>query len=167
MNDNLSCEIIQDLLPNYVENKLSEESILLINTHIEKCPNCRKDYLSMKAELALNNSSNGPLNYFKKINRNFFIILITLLLITTAAIIFNTFYYAKNYDEGFFTIALLLLIIIMFTVKFIFPIVVLVLCSYKFKESKNKLLLIPVIISFIWLIYSISSLFINYFSYGF
>ncbi|NLK95739.1 MAG: zf-HC2 domain-containing protein [Clostridiales bacterium] len=167
MNDNLSCEIIKDLLPNYVENKLSEDSILLVNTHIKKCQNCKKEYLSMKSQLPIDYTSNTSLNYFKKINNKFFILLFTLLFLIITAIIFNILFYSKDFNEGFFTIFLLLFIVGIITVQYILPIIVLVFCSFNLMKSKNKLLLIPIIISFIWLIYRIYNLFINYFSYSF
>jgi len=46
----LSCEVIQDLLPLYVDEVCSEESTGLVEEHMAECENCRQTYDAMKAE---------------------------------------------------------------------------------------------------------------------
>ena len=37
----ISCNIIQDLIPLYIENMVSEDSKTLVEEHIAHCENCR------------------------------------------------------------------------------------------------------------------------------
>lgn len=39
---NVSCHVIRDLIPLYVEDMLSEDSVQLVETHLEHCEDCRK-----------------------------------------------------------------------------------------------------------------------------
>ena len=43
INKNQECEIISDLLPLYLEGKISEESMGFIREHLENCEGCRKN----------------------------------------------------------------------------------------------------------------------------
>lgn len=45
------CEIVQDLLPTYIENLTSEKTTAFIKEHLDSCENCRKIYENMKSEL--------------------------------------------------------------------------------------------------------------------
>ena len=38
----IDCKIIEDLVPLYLDEVCSEESRKAVDTHIEKCENCRK-----------------------------------------------------------------------------------------------------------------------------
>lgn len=44
--NNENCKIVQDLMPSYLENLLSDESKNFVNNHISTCNNC-KTYLSL------------------------------------------------------------------------------------------------------------------------
>ncbi len=46
----IPCELVQDLLPNYIENLTGEKSTELIKAHLETCEDCRKVYRSMTGE---------------------------------------------------------------------------------------------------------------------
>lgn len=46
----LSCEVIRDLLPLYVDKACSEESTGLVEEHMAECENCRQTYNDMKTE---------------------------------------------------------------------------------------------------------------------
>lgn len=47
MGQKLSCNIVRDLLPNYVERLSSEETNESIREHLKECPTCMDVYLSM------------------------------------------------------------------------------------------------------------------------
>jgi predicted anti-sigma-YlaC factor YlaD len=47
----VSCEIVKDLLPLYIDNICSKESSLLIEEHLKECDDCRRDMENMKKEL--------------------------------------------------------------------------------------------------------------------
>jgi predicted anti-sigma-YlaC factor YlaD len=44
----LNCNIIQDILPLVVEDLASEDTVKLINDHIETCPKCNEEYIKLK-----------------------------------------------------------------------------------------------------------------------
>lgn len=52
MKNDLTCGVVQDLLPSYVEGLLGEESRQAVDRHLEDCPECtaRKDAMSAPAE---------------------------------------------------------------------------------------------------------------------
>lgn len=44
----LNCNIIQDILPLVVEDLASEDTVKLINDHIECCSKCNKEYMKLQ-----------------------------------------------------------------------------------------------------------------------
>lgn len=46
----LSCDVIQDLLPLYVDRACSEDSTGLVEEHMSECENCRQTYDAMRTE---------------------------------------------------------------------------------------------------------------------
>lgn len=50
MNENVSCKLIQDLLPNYIEHLTSEETNQVIDKHLKTCDECREIYDRMNGE---------------------------------------------------------------------------------------------------------------------
>lgn len=48
---NIPCNIIEDLLPLYVDGVCSDETIELIESHIESCENCKQKLELMKTNL--------------------------------------------------------------------------------------------------------------------
>ena len=55
MKNDISCDIIRDLMPNCIDNVASKASIEAVNEHIKYCEQCQKIYHTMK-----NNSSETP-----------------------------------------------------------------------------------------------------------
>lgn len=51
----MKCKIIYDLLPVYIDDVCSDETKELVEQHLSTCPDCRKEYEKMKAELTMNN----------------------------------------------------------------------------------------------------------------
>ena len=54
MKNDLTCGVVRDLLPSYVENLLGEESRQAVDRHLENCPECtaQKDAMTAPAEEA-------------------------------------------------------------------------------------------------------------------
>lgn len=52
-NDNRTCEIVNDLLPLYVDGVCTESSTALVEEHIETCQECRELLDAMRAPLPL------------------------------------------------------------------------------------------------------------------
>ena len=49
MKNDLTCGVVRDLLPSYVENLLGEESKEAVDRHLETCPECRERKEAMAA----------------------------------------------------------------------------------------------------------------------
>ncbi len=47
-NEMKDCPIVVDLLPLYLEEKISRESAVFVQNHLETCDNCRKECLWMQ-----------------------------------------------------------------------------------------------------------------------
>ena len=54
MNKELQCNIVNDLLPLYMDDLTSEETNSFIKKHLEECQNCQNEYRTFKAELSKN-----------------------------------------------------------------------------------------------------------------
>lgn len=48
----MNCDIIKDLLPLYVDECCSEESVRFVEAHLESCPDCRSVFESMRRSCA-------------------------------------------------------------------------------------------------------------------
>jgi len=58
MEKKITCQVIQDLLPSYIDGLCSEDSEKLVKEHIAACEECRKAYDRMKQEEA--NATSTP-----------------------------------------------------------------------------------------------------------
>ncbi len=52
------CKIIQDLLPNYIDNLTTKESNDFIENHIKECEDCKKVLENMKKDLKIDDNKN-------------------------------------------------------------------------------------------------------------
>lgn len=73
MNNETKCNVVNDLLPLYMDELTSEETNSFIKKHLEECPDCQNEYRTLKAELSNsvnrnNNIKMQEINYLKKIN---------------------------------------------------------------------------------------------------
>lgn len=71
MNNNISCDIIKDLLPGYIDGILSEAGTSAVKEHLQECENCGKTYLEMREELTAGEkeAEQIALDGFKKMRR--------------------------------------------------------------------------------------------------
>lgn len=110
MNNKEKCEIIKDLLPNYVDNLISEETKKFIESHLKECKECNKTYENMKKHIEKENQNlKKEVKYAKKYNRKIkillfiiFFILLTIFSLTFVrnAIIINSLSKkAKQYEN--------------------------------------------------------------------
>lgn len=71
MKNELSCEIIMDLLPLYVDGLTSSATNKSIEEHIKYCPKCKKALEAMNKDIPiLENSDKVEFDYLKKIKTN-------------------------------------------------------------------------------------------------
>ncbi|MFG6319378.1 MAG: zf-HC2 domain-containing protein, partial [Clostridia bacterium] len=45
------CKIVQDILPNYIEQLTSEETNQYVEEHLNSCEECKNIYENMKSEM--------------------------------------------------------------------------------------------------------------------
>ena len=71
MKEKRDCKIVQDLLPNYIENLTNEETNRFIEEHLKECPECQKVLENMKKELkdSINNLNSFDI-YIRKDKSN-------------------------------------------------------------------------------------------------
>lgn len=96
MKRNLECEMVRDLLPNYIEKLTSEKTNKFIKEHLGTCEECGKIYESMNIDL--NIKENGDIDnkkkvkIFKKLNKK--VRVLQAIIISTIIIYLGI--YAKN-----------------------------------------------------------------------
>ncbi len=68
MEEKKDCKIVQDLLPNYIDNLTNEETNAYIEKHLEECEECKTIYENMKKELKIGTEKpdKREINFFKK-----------------------------------------------------------------------------------------------------
>ena len=70
MSSKNDCEIVKDLLPNYIESLTSLATNDYIKNHIKNCPNCANTLKNMHGELLLKDLYEGKASDFlKQINK--------------------------------------------------------------------------------------------------
>ena len=70
MKQSVSCEIVRDLLPSYIENLTSEKSAEEIKAHLETCRECRALYHEMTSSEPQPDEQQPEIEYFKKVNHS-------------------------------------------------------------------------------------------------
>ena len=104
------CEIIKDLIPNYMEKAVSNSTKEFIENHIKTCNDCKKIIEELKKE-ELKQKENENLeeqfeiNYLKKYNKKIMIlkiiaVFIVFIIILLLGVIFYRYYsYKKHYED--------------------------------------------------------------------
>lgn len=54
----LTCNIIEDIMPLVAEDLASDDTVRLVEDHIESCPRCKKEYTELKSSKINHNSIN-------------------------------------------------------------------------------------------------------------
>ncbi|MED4401338.1 zf-HC2 domain-containing protein [Metabacillus fastidiosus] len=96
----IKCTVIQDLLPLYVDEVVSDDTKLLVNEHLLTCENCRDEYEKMKGTLYVPIENKATLfsQLKKQWNRKKWLLIFGSVLTTTLigfALFSFIFYYAK------------------------------------------------------------------------
>ncbi len=85
------CKIVQDLLPNYIENLTNEETNKYIEEHLDTCKDCKKIYDNMKKDFNVDNKTKEKKKVkFLKKYRNKLRILEIIIIIIIVIFIANT-----------------------------------------------------------------------------
>ena len=105
MSDKLRCEIVQDLLPSYVDGLTSDETNEAIKDHLADCVSCRDMYERMKADemsaeenSAVMEKEKKEINFLKKIKQKHRLNLMLVVVILT--VFFASVYYHQTYQKG-------------------------------------------------------------------
>lgn len=105
MSDQLRCEIVQDLLPSYVDGLTSDETNEAIKDHLANCASCREMYERMKADETspeenseVMEKEKKEINFLKKIKRKYRLNL--MLVVVILAVLFAAVYYHQTYQIG-------------------------------------------------------------------
>lgn len=59
MKDNISCNVIGDLLPLYIDDVLSDDSRELVESHLNNCESCRESAEKMGKTIVISNDTDG------------------------------------------------------------------------------------------------------------
>jgi len=96
----IKCSVIQDLLPLYVDEVVSDDTKTLVNEHLRACENCKKEYEQMKETLYVPIENKATL--FSELNKRWnhkkWLLILGSVLATSLlgfAVFSFIFYYAK------------------------------------------------------------------------
>lgn len=99
MMKEISCNIIRDILPLYVDGVVSDDTKEMVEEHLERCEKCIKEVKLMKQEIYIPAEKEGTfIKSFKKKWRNKKLIISGLSILLTGLILFGTFSFIFHYD---------------------------------------------------------------------
>ena len=79
---NVSCDVIKDILPLYVDEVVSKDTHNIVSRHLDSCDTCRRKFREMKATVSIPMDQNAtPLKRIKRAWNRKKIILICITLI--------------------------------------------------------------------------------------
>lgn len=94
--NNLSCDIVTDLLPLYVDHLTAPESEKQIKEHLAACESCRKVYEQMTAGEPRAKKETRKVDVFKKIKKSHLRVVVCLVLVALAAILGQSAYFKAS-----------------------------------------------------------------------
>ena len=99
MNE-MKCTVIQDLLPLYVDEVVSDDTKSLVDAHLLTCEHCKQDYEQMKGTLYVPIETETTLfsNFKKRWNRKKWLLILGSILMTTL-IGFAIFWFIFGYTK--------------------------------------------------------------------
>ena len=69
MKNDLSCAVVRDLLPSYIEGLTEEETNEAVERHLESCPRCRGRHDAMRIDAQADTLEEKEVDYLKEVNR--------------------------------------------------------------------------------------------------
>ena len=103
MKEEVTCSIVQDLLPNFIEKLTMDETNVVIEKHLETCESCKEAYDQMVVDIG--NTEKVPaieLKFLKKVKRTRLlaaVLCIALTLVLSYLLYASEFHYSINKDE--------------------------------------------------------------------
>ncbi len=92
MRNQLSCNVVKDLLPQYVENLLSPESEKEVAEHLKDCESCREIYRQMNSPEPIAIEALREVDYLKKVKHERIKILAACVLTVLAVVACSVFF---------------------------------------------------------------------------
>ena len=101
----IKCTIIQDVLPLYIDEVVSQDTKEMVDEHLQHCEKCQKEYESMKRELYIpaENKASIIKNISKKWRKKKVIISFASIF-ATAIILLGAYLYILFITKGLFHI---------------------------------------------------------------
>ena len=97
MMSEVTCNVIRDILPLYVDGIVSNDTQNMVLAHLEHCSECRKKYESMKSEIELPIENDvKPLENFKRAWKRKKVLLVCSSIVVTIAIILGAAFVMKQ-----------------------------------------------------------------------
>lgn len=108
----IECEIIKDLLPNYVEDLVSDKTKQAVDEHVKTCKPCKEDLEMIQKEKAKQEREEREkqeeieINHLKKYNKRLFIskiaasILVVVILVTWGVFLLTNLKYKDEFKHG-------------------------------------------------------------------
>lgn len=94
----IKCTIIQDVLPLYIDEVVSQDTKEMVDEHLEHCDKCQKEYESMKQDLYIPLENKGSLfNNIRKKWRKKKVRISIISILVTAIIFIGAFLYVFYY----------------------------------------------------------------------
>lgn len=83
MKEKRDCKIVQDLLPNYIENLTNEKTNQYIEEHFKECEDCKQILENMKKDIPVNKADrdNREVKYIKKFRKKMTVLKLIILII--------------------------------------------------------------------------------------
>ncbi len=100
MMKEIKCTIIQDVLPLYIDEVVSQDTKEMVDQHLQYCEKCQKEYETMKSKLYIPAENKAPM--IKKINKKWRKKKVTISIVSvfaTAIILLGAFAYVLYYEK--------------------------------------------------------------------
>ncbi|WP_144789922.1 zf-HC2 domain-containing protein [Lysinibacillus fusiformis] len=95
----IKCTIIQDVLPLYIDEVVSQDTKEMVDEHLQTCDKCQKEYESMKRDLYIPVENKDSLfNNISKKWRKKKVIVSLISILVTAIILLGVFLYVFYYE---------------------------------------------------------------------
>ena len=156
MKEGIECEIINDLLPNYIDGIVSEETNELIRNHIRSCPKCKEQLTLMNTDLKIKTDYSTHIDFLKKVHTKSRNLLILFFIINCFLLLFSTFLSSRGSDESpVFVCSLYLMIMLLIFIRFALPLFCGISCFFMYRKNGKKKWLTYTSVFSLWYITSI------------
>ena len=98
----LSCCVVRDLLPSYVEELTESETSRLVREHLDSCPECRKVEEEMRAQLGIEHAPTPKLGFLRRYRTRQLVsaLLAAIVAITLMCLLYSSEFKYQNTEAG-------------------------------------------------------------------